>query len=272
MKKTLILTICFIFVGVGSIFAEPLKVHTWGLGTEISHITYEEPDVMKGKGMMYGVVASYAYHSKLMLKAEGKFSYGQVDYYSTNTGTMEDIYDYMLELRGLGGWDFLVWDDDIVFAYITPYTGIGYRYLNDDLSGMTSSTGAIGYERESNYLYSPIGIEAAITELENNWTLGAMVEYDLFWYGVQRSHLEDFIVGLDTLDNDQHKGWGIRGSIKIQNEWEKMGLIIEPFIRYWNIGKSEETPITYSGTPIGVIGHEPKNNSMEIGGKLVVIF
>ncbi len=248
-----------------------LQKHTLDLGTEISYIKYEEPDVMEEEGMMYGIVGSYTYHNRLMLKAEGKFSYGWVDYSSADTGSMDDLDDYMLEFRGLGGWDFLVWDDDITSTYITPYIGIGYRYLNDDLTG-TSSTGARGYERESNYLYSPIGIEATITELENNWTVGAMVEYDLFWYGVQRSHLGDFFAGLDTMDNDQHEGWGIRGSIKIQKEWEKIGLIIEPFIRYWDIEKSDEESITYSGTPIGLVGYEPKNNSMEIGGKLAVIF
>ncbi|KAF0119468.1 MAG: hypothetical protein FD151_1999, partial [bacterium] len=52
---------------MGGVFAEPLKVHTWELGTEISHITYKEPDVMREKGMMYGIDGSYAYHQNLML-------------------------------------------------------------------------------------------------------------------------------------------------------------------------------------------------------------
>ena len=273
MKKVLVLMICFMFVGARTMFAEvELQRHAGDLGNEISYIKYEEPDVMEEEGMMYGIVGSYTFHNKLMLKAEGKFSYGQVDYdgeLSNGTSyTIDDIDNYMLEARGLGGWDFLVWSDDIGAhsVYITPYIGIGYRYLNDD-----PSFDPAGYERESNYFYSPIGI-GIIAKSENGWSIGGMAEYDLFWYGLQRTHLEDFIAGLDTVDNDQHKGWGIRGSIKIQKEWEKIGLIIEPFIKYWAIGKSEETAITYSGTPIGLVGYEPKNNSMEIGGKLAVIF
>jgi len=34
--------------------------HTWEIGTEISYIQYEETSMMKEKGMMYGIVSSYA--------------------------------------------------------------------------------------------------------------------------------------------------------------------------------------------------------------------
>ncbi|MBU3933114.1 MAG: autotransporter outer membrane beta-barrel domain-containing protein [Candidatus Omnitrophica bacterium] len=268
MKKPILLslvgTICFIFIGMGSVFAEPLKVHTWELGTEISHITYKEPGVMEEKGMMYGIVGSYAYHNKLMLKAEGKGSWGQVDY--KNSGTIDSINDYILEFIGLGGYDFSVF----TATTLTPYIGIGYRYLNDDSSGKISSTGAHGYERESNYIYSPIGVEV-ITPLKNDWSVGATAEYDLFWWGKQKSHLSDVLSGLNDLENRQNKGYGIRGSIKVQKKLSKLDLVIEPYVRYWNIKKSKDADITYHGTKIGY-GYEPKNNSTEIGCKFAAKF
>jgi len=154
MKKLAAIVIPIVFaVGAGDVFAQPLKRHTFELGPEVSYITYREPDVMKEKGMMYGLVGSYAYHNKIMLKAEAKGSWGKVDY--SNSGDIRNITDYMLEFRGLGGYDFPI----LNASTITPYIGIGYRYLNDDGSGKTSSTGAIFYERESNYIYSPVGIE-----------------------------------------------------------------------------------------------------------------
>jgi hypothetical protein len=166
VKKLLAITLCFTFVGMGSVLAQiELPKHSWDLGTEISYIRYKEPSVMEEKGVMYGIVGSYAYRGELfklqrcMLKAEGKFAYGQVDY--KNSGTLDNIDDYILEFRGLGGYDFSI----LKASTLTPYVGIGYRYLNDDMSGMTTSTGARGYERESNYLYSPIGVEI-ITPLE----------------------------------------------------------------------------------------------------------
>jgi hypothetical protein len=270
-------TMCFIFIGVGSIFAEAeLQKHTWELGPEISYIKYKEPSVMEEKGMMYGIVGSYTYHNKLMLKADGRFSYGQVDY--KNSGTLDNIDDYILELRGLGGYDFSVF----TASTLTPYIGIGYRYLNDDFAG-TTSTGALGYERESNYIYSPIGVEV-ITPLKNNWSVGAVLEYDIFWQGKQKSHLSDArcynsVWGYYTLpdvENDQDKGYGIRGSIKFQKKGEKLDFVIEPYIRYWNIKKSNEvTTSTISENGLWIITStavEPKNNSTEIGCKLAVKF
>lgn len=264
MKKILAIILCFAFVGMGGVLAQTERPeHAGELGTEISYIKYKEPGVMEEKGAMYGIAGSYTYRPKFMLKADGRFSYGQVDY--KNSGTLDNIDDYTLEFRGLGGYDFSVF----TASTLTPYTGIGYRYLNDDMTGITS-TGARGYERESNYLYSPIGAEI-ITPLKNDWSIGATAEYDIFWWGLQKSHLSDTSLALNDIENDQDKGYGIRGSIKLLKKCEKLNFVIEPFIRYWNIKKSKETVITYSGTIIGY-GYEPKNNSIEIGCKLAVKF
>jgi len=238
--------------------------HPWELGAEISHITYKEPDVMRDKGMMYGIAGSYAYHENLMLKAEGRFSYGQVDY--KNSGTMNNIDDYILEIRGLGGYDFYMFEA----STLTLYIGIGYRYLNDDSSGKITSTGAGGYERESNYIYSPVGIES-VTSLKNGWSVGARGEYDIFWWGKQISHLSDANPNFGDVRNTQRRGYGLRGSIKLEKNGEKLDFIIEPFIRYWNIAKSNDSDVTYAGVIIGY-GYEPKNNSTEIGCKLAAKF
>lgn len=250
-------TICFIFISVESIFAEAeLQKHTWELGTEISHIEYEEPGLMEEKGMMYGIVGSYTYHDKLMLKAEGRGSWGWVDYSSPISGTMNDIPDFMLELRGLGGYDFPIF----TASTLTPYIGIGYRYLNDDMTG-TTSTGALGYEREANYFYMPLGVEV-ITPIGENWLVGATLEGDIFIWGIQKSHYDYTGLPELVLENEQHTGYGFRGSLKVQKKGKKLDFIVEPYIRYWDIGISE----------ISVLGYEPANNSTEVGVKLAVKF
>ena len=278
MKKLLVLTVCFIFIGAIYSFAEPVKQNPWELGTEISHRTYKEPGVMEDKGMMYGLFGSYTYQNNYMLKAEGLFNFGQVDYSSVSSGTMDNIDDYMLEFRGLAGKDFTVSN-----GTYTPYIGIGYRYLNDDTSGMTSSTGSVGYERESNYIYSPIGVEIA-APLKNNWSFKTLLEYDIFWWGRQKSHLSDARLYSSTwgyytfndVENDQDKGYGIRGSVKFQKKGEKIDFVIEPFIRYWNIKKSDDvTDSTVSENGLWLITStftEPKNSSTEIGIKFAAKF
>jgi len=247
---------CFMFVGVGNSFAGQLQMHTFELAPEISYIEYKEPDIMKEKGWMYGIVGSYTYHAKIMLKVEGRFSYGQVDYSNIYGITIDNIDDYILEFRGLGGYDFPVSQT----SFLTLYTGIGYRYLNDDFV----------YERESNYIYSPVGLKF-IADLKEGWSVGAMGEYDIFWWGRQTSHLSDVLSGLNDVKNRQTGGYGLRGSVEVQKKLKTVAFAIEPFIRYWNIDQSKIADVTFDGVKIGE-ALEPKNRSTEYGINLLVRF
>jgi len=264
MKRLLVLVICFMFIGVGSIYGQPLKRHTLSIGPEISYFVYREPGVMKDKGTMYGAVLSYTYHRRVMLKIEARGSWGYVDY--QNSGTVKDIRDYMLEFRGLGGWDFIL----LKGFSMTPYIGVGYRYLNDDSSGKISSTGAYGYRRKSNYVYSPLGIEFNI-DLGNKWFITEIMEYNHFWWGMQRSYLSDVDPGYNNLSNRQRKGYGFRGSLALRKQFKIVDFEFGPFIRYWNIRKSDEQTVFYYGSLFG-IGWEPKNKSAEYGIMLVFRF
>jgi hypothetical protein len=245
------------------------------IGVEIYHFTYKEPGLMKDKGMMYGIFGSYTYRGwappapetmdKWMLRAELRYAFGEVDYdggLSDGTPyTIDNIDDYVWEVRGLCGYDFPIFKASI----LTPYAGIGYRYLNDD-----PSFDPYGYERESNYVYSPIGLEIA-TNLDRGWFVGATLEYDIFWSGKQKSHLSNVDPGYNDLENDQDSGYGVRGSIKLQKECDKFTFIIEPFVRYWRIRCSESAIVTWRGIPWGY-GVEPKNRTTEFGVKLAATF
>jgi hypothetical protein len=239
--------------------------HFFVLAHEISYIKYDEPGVMEEKGMMYGIFGSYAYRNKLMLKAEGKFAYGQVDYDGATWGgtplTIKSIPNYMLEFRGLLGYDIAA-----KAITITPYLGFGYRWLQDN----TQNKSLAGYKREANYLYLPIGVEA-VTILGNGWSLGANVEYDAFLWGKQKSYLSDVDPGYNDIENKQTSGYGFRGSISIVKKGKRVGFIIEPYVKYWNIGGSDIELVTYYGSPYDY-GQEPKNISTEIGCKLAVMF
>ena len=274
MKKLLLLTICFMLVGVIA-FAEP--AHELKLGTEISNRKYEEPGVMEQEGIMYGLLGSYTYRNSVVLRAEGLYSFGEVDY--KNSGTLNDIDDYVLEFRGLAGYDHPLSET----STLTPYIGIGYRYLNDAMGGKVTSTNAVGYDRESQYIYSPIGVEIA-APLKNNWSIMTILEYDIFWWGQQKSHLSDarLFSGVwgwytyNDVENDQDGGYGIRGSVEFQKKGEKLDFVIEPFIRYWNIKKSDDqTQTVLSENALWLITStftEPKNETTEIGIKFAVKF
>ena len=216
MRKIIIsLAVCLIVLGAGKSFAEQLKHEMSNLegGVEVSRMKYSEPGVTKLTGMMTGLVGSFAYHNNFVVKTEGKVSYGRLRYRGTARGHSDDYDNYMIETRLMGGYDFPTSEKTI----LTPYIGIGYRYLNDDSNGTFTSRNFSGFERESTYFYIPVGIET-LTQLENEWYVGVVLEYDYFVWGEQIDHLEDTDSRNDTLNLEQESGYGFRASLKFQKK------------------------------------------------------
>lgn len=262
----------FLFLSSAALADEADRRPVWELGAEMMLSGYEETgagdaEIMSLDGLMAGLWGAYAHRSpgdNLVLKGEFQIAFGGVDYQSRDTGSISDIHQYLIELRGIAGHDFYFHDS----VLITAYAGFGVRYLTNDSSGMTSTTGHGGYERESRYYYSPIGIEAS-AEMENGWSLGFVAEYDIFWSGEQRSHVAAFYPDLGVAENEQNSGYGLRASVKIDHK-ESLPFTIEPFIRYWNIDKSDEIP--FMDGNIAKIFFEPKNETTEIGIKMTIRF
>jgi len=261
MKKIALITIIVILLLAANNYAEPEVPQVFGrdlgveIGFEASYITYTEPGVMREKGFMHGVTGALAYRNyNYMISLEARADIGQVNYHSGSSGDMDNIDDTTWEARIIGGYDFYVSE---TFA-MTPYTGLGYRHLDDNMGGMSSTTGARGYDREINYVYSPIGIDVT-RAFENGWNIKLRLEYDKFWDGNVESKLGS-ISGYYNIENNQDKGYGCRGSIMFKKKGETIDFIIEPFFRYWSIKDSK-----YATDPGGSTWLEPKNNSKELG-------
>ena len=188
-----------------------------------------------------------------MFRTEARLAYGQVDYDGALLdGTpykIDGINDFVLEGRLLLGGDMLFGD-----TLNTLYSGVGYRYLNDD-----PSSDPAGYERESNYLYVPLGYQFDSNH-KTGWSFGFSAEFDVFIVGEQRSHLSD--VGGYDVDNRQNSGYGYRASVRFQHKIKDAIFTIEPFFRYWDIDDSEVEPA----------GYEPANETKEIGVQLFWMF
>ncbi len=246
------------------------------IGFEYNRFRYVEPVFdLVDKGNLFGIYGSYTlrpakndnvYEDIInVYKMEARFNYGKVDYQSAPSGTSDGITDWTYEIRFLGGKDFLLAQD----FRLTPYTGFGFRYLNDDTGGKQTSTGAYGYERESHYLYIPLGVEFT-ARVGEHWMISPTLEYDIFIQGTQKSHLSDVPGGYPDLENDQNKGYGLRGSIKFIKEMKPFSLVVEPYFRYWSIDDSDTE--TAAGSVFVVTGLEPENNSTEYGVRLGAMF
>ncbi len=248
--------------------SEPLPKRSYEIGPEIYRFVYEEKSVLvKDQGMMYGLKGSMTHHhNRYMFRLEGRGALGDVDYSSGGTGSIDNIKDYVFEGRLLAGYDYI--DEDT--KLYTVYTGLGYRYLNDAGGGTVSTTGAHGYDREANYFYWPLGIEANAI-MNENWNVGAYAEYDYLLSGTQESHLSTAFPAYNDVFNDQNTGWGFRGGIKFQKYTEKMDFTIEPFVRLWRIENSEVSTVTVAGLVAGS-GIEPQNKTTEWGANLSLAF
>jgi hypothetical protein len=162
---------------------EVLAGPRWEVAPEVSYYRYAEPGTMKIGGLLYGVAASYTcYRPRGLFRVDGEFAFGLVDYEGSlldgTPYTMEDSYDFLLNLRLLWGqsWPMDGWDN--LF-----YAGLGYRGLND-----CSIQDPAGYDRQSNYFYVPVGLKS-YHKLTGHWRIGVGGEFEHAVSGIRRSGL-----------------------------------------------------------------------------------
>lgn len=232
------------------------------IGVSLSSYQYREPDIMSLAGAKIGLDlrATKVLQHQLFVRGDLRYAFGSVDY--SGTGNSDGHQDWYLEARGLAGVDWA-----IIGAVFSPYLGLGYRYLVNDLRGFTS-TGAVGYRRASNYLYLPVGVSHRI-KLGDHARLATELEYDHILSGRQVSRLSDAGLGLGDVTNNQNSGSGLKLSVM----YEKNNWSIGPYWHQWNIAESDWVPWYQNGTPVldmygnQVGGVEPKNNTVEFGLK-----
>lgn len=224
----------------------------WELGLQGSTYEYEEPNFALLEGDRAGVVGGYTWLGPEYLhsRVEARYSYAELDY--TGSGTLSDAPDHLLELRAIAGRDYRA--GRIIWA---PYVGLGYRYLYNDIRGITS-TGHIGYRRKSRYYYVPLGVALRVP-MGGGWVMVPQLEYDAFANGRQRSYLGDTGLGLRDVTNRQEDGWGARAQLMFETRRWSFGV----WTHYWDIKDSDVQPI---GFGLGAL--EPANSTRESGIEL----
>ncbi len=227
-----------------------LTQHGFEVAGQSSRYHYEEPGLMKLTGGRVGVTGAYTFLTggQWYSKVDGRYSYGALRY--EGSGTMESVPDTIIEVRFVEGRDFLPSRG----ISLSPYGGIGYRYLYNDLRGY-SSTGAVGYRRYSNYLYIPVGLSSRIGD-SRQFVVNPTFEYDFFLRGKQLTKLSDTGLGYSDATNTQDSGYGYRLSLMFEVDRFAFG----PWMNYWKI---EDSDIVFIGK--NSYGLEPKNWTREVG-------
>lgn len=232
---------------------EPLATRGgWEAGVQLAQYRYEEPGTMWLEGPRIGLSGAYTAVTprRAFARLEGRWSFGNLEYHGS--GVLTDVPDYLVELRLLAGRDYASGS-----VRWSPYFGGAFRYLHNDLRGV-SSTGAVGYRRESSYFYLPLGVTLRMA-LAGGWVFAPQVEYDVFVRGVQRSRLSDTGLGFADVSNEQGNGRGYR----VQLMLESRRWVLAPWMHYWDVKDSELQP-----AGMGVVVYEPANWTREAGVEL----
>lgn len=274
MKK--ILFVVLVFLALAPVNAQDKK-HNFSLSFETSDYSYKEPNLEyppHWTGTMYGVSAKYTGRGlfsesaedlssdKTFLALELRYMQGDTDY----DGFLQDgtpfkgnnIGDYYIEGAITAGAVYNLTQSGLS---LWPYLGLGARYLVDRLDDLGDS----GYRRESTYIYLPLGFNLK-QDFSKGWSLSANGQLDVLLSGRQSSK---GIADVD-INNDQEEGYGLRGSVKLEKQFDKFGIFLEPFIRYWHIQNSEEVLISDGYYIYSFI--EPKNETREYGLKIGITF
>lgn len=185
---------------------------------------------------------------------------GDADY--RGTGSMNGKSDLYYENRWGLGKHFVVGRHTLA-----PDIGLGYRYLFNDLRGVTD-TGAVGYRRESQYLTVRTGLRY-IYLLPNSGAIEASVEHDRLIIGRQDTHLSDLEgrgnwTSVPDVVNYQYRGEGWRLSAAYRHgNWS-----VGSYLHLWRIKDSDKEHIRVAkttGSESWTVW-EPRNNTREIGG------
>ena len=229
----------------------------WELGGQVAHYQYLEPDFAKLSGNRAGIVAAGTAVSAAGVFSRFDFrgSYGRLKY--EGSGTNDRVPDWILEARVVAGLDWVGRS-----VSLSPYLGVGYRYLYNDLRGYTS-TGAAGYRRESNYIYAPVGLTARF-HLGDRWILAPTFEAEVFARGRQASKLSDAGPGVSDATNEQKGGRGHRASLMLEKDHWAAGF----WTHYWHIEDSDLQCITAVVNGVCLAGQEPANYTRESGLEL----
>ncbi|MBP5616970.1 MAG: hypothetical protein J6X06_04185 [Elusimicrobiaceae bacterium] len=248
------------------VFAGQNKKHNLDIAYEHSKYTYREPHMaypIKDYGSKNGISVSYMMRSLLSRDYDetdstfgildfrymgGDVKYkgwvGEIDpetWEETNVtpysqGGLDDYY-FEASLKLGQTFQFTDW------LGLWPYFGVGWRQLTNHGDEMEDG----GYKRVQTYVYIPIGTNLKF-DVGEHFAITLNGQFDWMVYGNIYNSFNNRVefprVGsFDSISMQQHKGYGLRASVRADLDVGKIGFFAEPFWRYWHIQNSE--PWTY---------------------------
>jgi hypothetical protein len=233
-------------------------------GTENFYYDFDSDDGNSRVGTLFGVFGALTYHPG---PTEDLSKYDNITMAKLDTHLAQDVDVFMCDIRALGGVDFISRSS----TRLTPYLGLGYRYLRDKeggstkvideaFGGLTYYNGASYIKEEIKYIYIPVGVELH-RPIRNRWAVQMNAEFDFILQGRSTRHYNQLgAVLVDANTGDLHipntmefthdKGYGWRASVKFLHSGAEMDFFVEPFIRFWKLDDSDVEQFRSDGTGV----------------------
>ena len=167
-------------------------------------------------------------------------------------------------IRSLAGYSFAITPNHA----INLLSGFGYHLT------FNARSAPAGYDRVNHQLYLPLAIEYQYQQ--NNFSVTAHTEYDVFLSGWQYSYFKSQVVPCDDfekkcirkVDTDtpihrQSRGWGVKTFVEVNID----NFLITPFFNYFWVGRSTATQNHTTARRPHLSGAEPENTTIEAGIK-----
>ena len=238
-------------------------------GLTLSSYSYQEPSLsVNFTAINYGLE-----YQKTSLLSDGRFLTVGIDYATgtdqySGSGTLSvPKYYYNGKIAVGADWAYRG-------GIISPYIGFGYRFLNQTGGGLTTSTGAVMYDRQSTYFYIPVGLKQRSLSAGGG-ILESALELDYLVLGNQFSGLSVMnnfgYTNSNDVNNRQTSGYGLNASFMYKRP---DGWSLGPYWKYWNISSSDLATRTYKygGTSYTTSPYEPANTTEEFGFKALYQF
>lgn len=259
------------------------------LSVKGGYFYYKEPQAhIDYSGMVSGIQGGYnKAFSKYTVKVRSEYMSGQLTY-DGSLNVHEIVGDSIITTSSQKlpiSYDADLWYTDSTISFgrqfkkgrriITPYIGIGYRYLNSPDNVVITSD----YEREVAYLYLPLICEVK-KHMSHNQSWGISGEVDFLLHGSVRAHISDASEEYNDLSFTQSLGGGFKLASYYKREISGVEFSINPFFDLWLIADSDTDVLMYNGNKLlgqsadGEYSHyrEPGNITLTAGLQVDIIF
>ncbi|MFB6345241.1 MAG: hypothetical protein ABEK50_05635 [bacterium] len=242
------------------------------IGFQYSYVQYTEPDIE-----MSGALPGFKGDVKVLetdpvsLTIRGRVSSGELTYdgqtLETDPKPVKSTSDDFLSNLEM----YLVLDRELVEGRASPFLGIGHRKWDNRLQ---DSNNVAGFLREVEYLYLPIGLRYPYGE-GDHWSGEFNLSYRFFVEGSVTSHLSEVRSDFPDVTNTQDRGDGVMVGYQYHRSAPHGGdYNLEAFLKIWDVSRSDlvatNADIDGDGSDDAVF--EPRNETLELGGRLTVAF